>query len=432
MKSYLLMIVIVFFLLVARSPEKVFQPQLWAEDGTVFFTDAYELPFWSNLTKPNLGYLQVFQRLLAGVTVGFRMYKWTPFVWNFTVLAIASALIAIFQTRLYETLLPNQYLRAVFTCLVAAGGSFPEILGNLTNVHSYFALLGLHMMVYFYFWPKHIFAKTTTVFLVMLIFLIVVSSPYSFVFVPFFLVIFLVKKNAPNQRWLLGFFLFGVFLQVLNYLFTTQMWNHQTPIFASNIIALAEAHDPQAIQAIQPTTIWQVIEKRALIQNFIPYPFANFMLLHHISWLLGLVALSMCGVYWFYSKHRQFINILGLLVLANIGVLLFARPTVFLNIASTTGFETFFAGRYFFISYVIFLLIACSVLNDCMRTYRGKWEVGSIFFLQILASLFFFKNPILLNDFHWDREALQISQLHKNQTLHLPINPTGWQMELVR
>jgi hypothetical protein len=51
-------------LLCLRRPGAVVQPQLWAEDGTVFFADAW-LQGWPSLTEPYAGYLHTIQRLVA-------------------------------------------------------------------------------------------------------------------------------------------------------------------------------------------------------------------------------------------------------------------------------------------------------------------------------------------------------------------------------
>lgn len=51
-------------ILAARRPDLVRSPQLWAEDGTVFFLQAHTSP-WSSLFTPSAGYLHTVLRLIA-------------------------------------------------------------------------------------------------------------------------------------------------------------------------------------------------------------------------------------------------------------------------------------------------------------------------------------------------------------------------------
>ncbi len=53
---------------ISRRPDAITNPQFFAEDGAVWFADAYRLGFHS-LFVPDAGYLQIFPRLIAGLAV---------------------------------------------------------------------------------------------------------------------------------------------------------------------------------------------------------------------------------------------------------------------------------------------------------------------------------------------------------------------------
>ncbi|MGA7173347.1 MAG: hypothetical protein WB020_07195 [Candidatus Dormiibacterota bacterium] len=56
-------------LLISRQPSAVVNPQLFAEDGRVWFQNAYQFGAFPPLLWPYLGYLETFQRLIAGAAL---------------------------------------------------------------------------------------------------------------------------------------------------------------------------------------------------------------------------------------------------------------------------------------------------------------------------------------------------------------------------
>src|SRR6266700_4155620 len=63
----LLVAVAVVAILAARKHDSFSNPQLWAEDGAIFFVDADKLSWWGALMKPYEGYLHFLPRVIAGI-----------------------------------------------------------------------------------------------------------------------------------------------------------------------------------------------------------------------------------------------------------------------------------------------------------------------------------------------------------------------------
>ena len=59
--------VISLLIMIARRPDIVADARLWAEDGAVWFADAYNFGPWGPLLTPHAGYLQLFPRLTFSV-----------------------------------------------------------------------------------------------------------------------------------------------------------------------------------------------------------------------------------------------------------------------------------------------------------------------------------------------------------------------------
>jgi hypothetical protein len=68
-------------ILISRRPDAIFHAQFYAEDGHVWFADAYNLGWWSALFRPQDGYFQTFSRLGGALALLVPM-AWAPLVLN--------------------------------------------------------------------------------------------------------------------------------------------------------------------------------------------------------------------------------------------------------------------------------------------------------------------------------------------------------------
>ena len=123
-------------LLLVRKSDSLFNPQLWAEDGTVFFAQQYEHGLASMFTT-YAGYLHIVPRLIAFMAETFFPYALIPAVYNYTALIITIIVIAhCFSPRL---LLPQKPLLALFIVLVPQPRN--EVFLNITNIQWLLCLL---------------------------------------------------------------------------------------------------------------------------------------------------------------------------------------------------------------------------------------------------------------------------------------------------
>lgn len=65
----------------ARRPDALLNPQFFAEDGKIWFADAYNSGWLATLFKPHAGYLQTFPRLIAGIALLVPL-QLAPFLMN--------------------------------------------------------------------------------------------------------------------------------------------------------------------------------------------------------------------------------------------------------------------------------------------------------------------------------------------------------------
>jgi hypothetical protein len=122
-----------------RRPGAFLRPELWAEDGAVWFADAYREGPWRPLDQPHTGYLQSFPRLVAdlGLLLPLRDLALVFAV----VAAVVQVLPAVLVTsaRASEAV-PSRAGRLVLaTAYLAVPNSF-EVDANLTNAQWHLAL----------------------------------------------------------------------------------------------------------------------------------------------------------------------------------------------------------------------------------------------------------------------------------------------------
>ena len=68
--------------IVSRLPGALLHPQFFAEDGWVWYEQAYNLHWLRSLGIAQAGCLYIFPRLVAGISLLFPM-QWAPLIMNF-------------------------------------------------------------------------------------------------------------------------------------------------------------------------------------------------------------------------------------------------------------------------------------------------------------------------------------------------------------
>jgi hypothetical protein len=125
--------------MVLRRPDALLNPQFWAEDGSVYFSQALvsgpASVFW-----PHAGCLWILPRVVA-LAVTLLPILWAPFAFNLIALTADAACCALFSLPAYRHLVRSDWLRVgscvLFAATISAGG---ELIGTLTNMPWYLAL----------------------------------------------------------------------------------------------------------------------------------------------------------------------------------------------------------------------------------------------------------------------------------------------------
>ena len=177
-----LIVGIITAILVLRGGQRITHPQLWAEDGAVFFQDAYNFSFWQSVLTPYAGYFLVLPKLLAEIAMLFRL-ELVPLVFAISSLLITTACCSLFLFDSFSRLIPNLFLRAIFCVLLAALPASDELVLHLANIQWY---LGIACMLLILMPMPQRLVTRAIYFLAWL--LAIASAPIAIIFFPCLLI----------------------------------------------------------------------------------------------------------------------------------------------------------------------------------------------------------------------------------------------------
>ena len=117
--------------LITRRPDAIFHAQFWAEDGHVWFADAYNLGWWTALFRTQDGYFQTLPRLGAALAL-LAPIALAPLVLNLiaiTVQALPVNLLLASRSSAWGSL----RFRAFLACTYLALPNCREIIAIITS-----------------------------------------------------------------------------------------------------------------------------------------------------------------------------------------------------------------------------------------------------------------------------------------------------------
>jgi hypothetical protein len=132
-------------LLILRRPDAVFHAQLWAEDGVVWFADAYNHGALRALFFARDGYLQVFPRLVSAIAVWVPLVH-VPLVFNLCALAV-EALPPLFLVSSRMRNLGALPVRCVLALLYLVVPDSSEVHAIVTDSQSQLAVLACLVII---------------------------------------------------------------------------------------------------------------------------------------------------------------------------------------------------------------------------------------------------------------------------------------------
>lgn len=134
-----------FAVLITRRPDAIFHPQFWAEDGHVWFANAYNSGWWASLFRTQDGYFQTLPRLGAGLALLVPLAL-APLVLNLIALAVQALPVNLLLSSRSSAWGSLRY-RALMSVLYLALPNLREVHAILTSSQWVLALCVFLLLV---------------------------------------------------------------------------------------------------------------------------------------------------------------------------------------------------------------------------------------------------------------------------------------------
>jgi hypothetical protein len=179
-------------LIVSRRPDLIFHAQFYAEDGHVWYADAYNLGWWHGLLRTWTGYFLTLPRLVASLALLVPLHR-VPLLLNLFavfVQALPANLLLSFRSSEWGSLRFRAFLAAMYLALP----NNDEITRSITDANWPLALSAFVLVVASV--PRSLAGRVFDIFIMLLCGL---SGPFCVFLLP--LSIFLVWKHREYWRW---------------------------------------------------------------------------------------------------------------------------------------------------------------------------------------------------------------------------------------
>lgn len=125
-----------------RNPTTILHPEFWAEDGGVWFQQAYSRGWLNPLFHAQAGYLQTFSRLIADVGLLLPL-KFVPGLFVAVALVVQVLPAVVVTSRRFAHVAPDYRIRILLAGIYLLLPDSSELNANLTNAQWHLALLAV-------------------------------------------------------------------------------------------------------------------------------------------------------------------------------------------------------------------------------------------------------------------------------------------------
>src|SRR5271165_1590961 len=398
----LLYAVLIVAAIISRRPDALLHPQFWAEDGAVWFMDAYNSGAIHALSVPIGGDFQTFPRLAAAIALVFPL-SLAPLVMN--ILAIfVQALPPTFLLTERFAYLGSQRIRLLMSFLLLAVPTSFEVHANVSNSMTFLALLAFLVLV-----AEPPQTKAWCTFDILVVCLSGATGPFSVFLLPIAILMFWFRRR-PWTGVLVGIECCAATVQGLTILRTAAILRSPAPLGATPMLLLRIVGG-------------QIIVSPLLGMEFLfAHPGAANVICA-VSFACALLLL----VYVFRRSPLE-LRLLGIFSISLLAAAL-RKPQVSLT-QPQWQFLIFpgIGGRYWLIPVVSFLWIYVWMLGR-----ERPVVVRAIGALAVAAALctgvvYWRYQPFANLDF--PKYAHEFQHVPAGQDFAIPINPPGWKMIL--
>ncbi|MEH2198985.1 hypothetical protein [Nostoc sp.] len=416
---HVMMLIVAFILIISRRPDAILNPQFWAEDGTVFYAQAYNNGILNTLFSPYAGYLDTVARLTAAFSMLFSL-KSAPLVFNLIAIIIQILPVTFLISSRFSKLIPNINYRVCISFLYLALPGCYEVHANITNTQWRVALLIFMGII------AQSSQALVNLFDIIMIFIGGLTGPFSILIIP--IIVFLIfSKKISNKKISDLFYLKFVVLIctaltqfiILN---SNQIGQARLNKVGSNFLSF---NDVKKILEILTNHVFSISIFGTNITNYFISALPNF--LYNILNIIILVTGLGASLYLLLKSPLE-------LKLFIIFAAMIPFTAIALEFPNITVFEAVSVGeRYWF---NLILAFSLGTIWLCYKAYSQKNHIAKIFAVTILAAMSIgivtdWKHPGF-TDFKFAKYADQFLELSTGHEMIIPTNPEPWTIKLIK
>ena len=401
-RAQVLVFVAVFLVISYRRPGTIFGAQFWAEDGTVFYANAYNAGLRS-LAMAYGGYLNAVSQLAGLLALSVPLWA-APLLMNVCAIIIQALPVNLFLSARFAAI--PMWLRALAALVYVAIPNVYEVHANITNVQWTLALLALLVLLAD---PPRV--RGWRVFDAVVLVLLSLDGPLGMLLAPFAMLLAWRRGEAWPQ-WRVLALLPGSCVQALVVLSHSRAIG-PTGASVPRLIAIL------ARQVFAPSLVGLVTVRQHL--QWLQFP-----------WEIAIVGVALALMGYALARGPLQMKIV-ILFSGTVLAAALARPLVTLTrpqwelIAIAPGA----ANRYYFLPEIAFLA-ALAWIAASTRPARPL-RVAAI---VLLAALPYgmardWRYPAFA-DLHFRDQARRFENAPRGASVTIPINPPGWTMQLVK
>ncbi len=410
MKLFWVTFLVIFVSLVFRRPDFFTDPQFWAEDGTVFFTDQLVHARPILLFRPYMEYFLVVPRLIAYLSSPASPGV-APYLYIYSSITISALCLSAFVLPGFRYLLAPDLARAAVAWLCAVAVNSDELVGNVANLQWYLSIAALLLVIYPWQLKPYSLSAACAAASVLLV---VLSCPQAVILVP--IVIWRIIRHRDGAEPVLYSFTLGIALQVGS---------------ALHVMALRSVPEVSIAQTIIATGL--AVLYRGIVMNIMGYDVAqNFSAgVVSASVFAACIALVMLLIKFWRRGHAS--GVLGLVCSGLMAV------SIYLALSSRgMSFLRFEVGntRYFYLSGCLFVFLVF-VAASHVKERESRMVYFAAAFLLFGYGLYRNYRIAPVPNPNWQESANQIAQWKAARTAGLefaavdvPVTPSPFHIRL--
>lgn len=405
--SHILLFIVFFAIVVHRRPDTFLNPQFWAEDGAVWYANAYNLGIIHSLAIAIVGYFQTISRLVAAFAQFFP-FSWAPLIFNVVAIIIKVLPVSFMVSSRFSSVIPVLNIRIFLSFLYLALPNSWEIHANLTNAQWHLALLAFMVIV-----AEPSDRPSWRCFDIGVVMLSGLSGPFSLFLAP----IAALRWWLRRDKWIFVLFLLVGICALIQTICFSIMYDSRSHI--------SLGATPELFVRILSGQVFlgALIGQRGYEWTGC-YSSVHSMLsliIAVIGFIVIINALLKAPV-----QLRLFISFAALIFSAAL-ILPQASDTIPQWQALSTPGN---GGRYWFMPMLAFVTIQVWMLSESRSCLSRAFAVLAISIMAI-GIIVDWQHPRYV-DFEFKKYVQQFEMSPQGKQVTIPINPAGWSMTLIK